>query len=75
MIGCEYACMFAMLGTKVTLIDARPRVLDFVDAEIAELLVARMRDMGITLRLGEAVADVRCETADRMREAPLRRGA
>ena len=65
-IGCEYACMFAMLGTKVTLIDARPRVLDFVDAEIAELLVARMRDLGITLRLGEAVAEVRCETADRI---------
>jgi len=65
-IGCEYACMFAMLGTKVTLIDARARVLDFADAEIAELLVARMRDHGITLRLGEEVAEVRCETPDRV---------
>src|SRR5439155_721450 len=65
-IGCEYACMFAMLGTKVTLVDARCRVLDFADAEIAELLVARMREHGITLRLGEEVAEVRRETPDRI---------
>ena len=65
-IGCEYACMFAMLGTKVTLVDARCRVLDFADAEIAELLVARMREHGITLRLGEEVAEVRRETTDRI---------
>ena len=65
-IGCEYACMFAMLGTKVTLVDARARVLDFADAEIAELLVARMREHGITLRLGEEVAEVRRETTDRI---------
>src|SRR5439155_12894948 len=65
-IGCEYACRFAVLGTKVTLVDARSRVLDFADVEIAELLVARMREHGITLRLGEEVAEVRRETADRI---------
>ncbi len=57
-IGCEYACMFAALGTKVTLMDTRPRVIDVADREIAELLVARMRDHGVTLRLGERVTDV-----------------
>ncbi len=65
-IGCEYACMFAVLGTKVTLVDTRPRVLDFADREIAELLVARMRDVGITLRLGEEVAAIRRESAHRV---------
>ncbi len=65
-IGCEYACMFAMLGTKVTLVDGRPRVLDFVDREISELLVARMREHGITLRLGEEVSAVRIETPARV---------
>jgi NAD(P) transhydrogenase len=60
-IGCEYACMFAVLGTKVTLVDTRSRVLDFADREIAELLVARMREHGVTLRLGEEVATVRHE--------------
>ena len=65
-IGCEYACMFAVLGTKVTLVDTRPRVLDFADREIAELLVARMREYGITLRLGEEVADIRIEGPTRV---------
>jgi NAD(P) transhydrogenase len=57
-IGCEYACMFAALGTKVTLLDGRARILDFADHEMSELLVTRMRDAGITLRLGEEVAGV-----------------
>jgi len=39
-IGCEYACMFAALGVKVTLVDARPDILPFLDGEI----VARLRD-------------------------------
>lgn len=60
-IGCEYACMFSALGTKVTLMDSRPWVLDFADREIAELLVARMRDDGITLRLGEQVERITLE--------------
>jgi NAD(P) transhydrogenase len=65
-VGCEYACMFAVLGTKVTLVDARPRVLDFADREIADLLVARMREQGITLRLGETVTSVRLEAPNRV---------
>jgi NAD(P) transhydrogenase len=65
-IGCEYACMFALLGIKVTLIDTRPRVLDLVDHEIADLLVARMREHRITLRLGEEVAAVRLEEPGRV---------
>jgi len=65
-IGCEYACMFAVLGAKVTLVDGRSRVLDFADREIAELLVARMRDLGITLRLGEEVAAVAIEAPERV---------
>jgi len=54
-IGCEYACMLAALGVKVTLVDARPRLLDFIDAEIIEALQYQMRQMRISLRLGEAV--------------------
>lgn len=65
-IGCEYACTFAALGTRVTLMDTRPRVIDVADREIAELLVARMRDQGITLRLGEQVARVDVEAAGRV---------
>jgi NAD(P) transhydrogenase len=64
-IGIEYASMFAALGVKVTLVDKRNRLLDFVDSEIAEALSYQMRGMGATLRLGEEVAQVRIDAAQR----------
>src|ERR1700683_1289474 len=57
-IGCEYASMFAALGVRVTLIDMRPRLLDFVAAEIVEGLVYNLREKGATLRLGEEVSSI-----------------
>ncbi|NOT02575.1 MAG: Si-specific NAD(P)(+) transhydrogenase [Phycisphaerales bacterium] len=57
-IGVEYACTLAALGTRVTLIDQRPRLLEFIDAEIAEALQYHVRQLGVRLCLGEAVADV-----------------
>lgn len=57
-IGLEYACMFAALGSKVTLVDARQRLLEFVDYEMVEALTYHMRDMGVAIRLGEAVSRV-----------------
>src|SRR5262249_51661059 len=32
-IGCEFACIFATLGVRVTLVDKRERLLPFVDRE------------------------------------------
>ena len=60
-IGSEYACMLAAVGVRVTLVDSRPRLLEFLDDEIAENLQFRMRDMGIRLKLGESVAQIRYE--------------
>jgi NAD(P) transhydrogenase len=57
-IGTEYACMMAALGVRVILTEARPVLMEFVDAEIIEALQYRMRMMGVTLRLGERVDDV-----------------
>jgi NAD(P) transhydrogenase len=57
-IGIEYASMFATLGTKVTLLDLRPTVLDFVDHEIIESLCYQLRQLGTVLRLGEKVVQV-----------------
>lgn len=54
-IGTEYGSMFAALGVDVTIIDARTRLLGFVDGEIIEHLQYQMRNMGVTLRLGEEV--------------------
>jgi NAD(P) transhydrogenase len=57
-IGIEYASMFAALGTKVTIVERRPQLLDFCDAEVVEGLRYHLRDLGVVFRLGEAVASV-----------------
>lgn len=54
-IGMEYASMFAALGVAVTLVDGRQRILDFIDSEIIESLIYRLRAMGVTFKLGETV--------------------
>jgi NAD(P) transhydrogenase len=58
-IGTEYASMLSLLGVKVTLIEGRSRLLDFVDAEITEALQYHLRQAGMTLRLGEKVVTIR----------------
>ena len=65
-IGCEYACIFAAMGTKVTLVDRRERLLRFMDAEIADMLAYHMRSMDITLRLGEAFECVKANGEPRI---------
>jgi len=57
-IGCEYATIFAALGVRVTVIDKRTRLLDFLDWEITDALAHHMRENRVTLRLGEEVAGV-----------------
>ena len=57
-IGLEYASMFAALGVKVTLLDQRPVLLDFVDREIIESLCFQLRQLGTVFRLGEKVVSV-----------------
>ncbi|MEE9284437.1 MAG: Si-specific NAD(P)(+) transhydrogenase [Dehalococcoidia bacterium] len=57
-IGVEYASVFAALDTKVTLVDQRHRILEFLDREILDALVYHLRQAGIILRLGEQVTEV-----------------
>ncbi|MGA2352395.1 MAG: Si-specific NAD(P)(+) transhydrogenase [Terracidiphilus sp.] len=57
-IGVEYACMFAVLGIRITLIEKRDRLLEFADREIIEALSYHLRDNRVTLRLGEEVQSV-----------------
>ncbi|GAC69052.1 Si-specific NAD(P)(+) transhydrogenase [Gordonia soli] len=57
-IGIEYASMFAALGSKVTVIEQRPSMLDFCDREIIESLQYQLRERGVTFRFGETVETV-----------------
>jgi NAD(P) transhydrogenase len=58
-IGLEYASMATALGVKVTVIDQRPAMLDFVDHEIVEALSYHMRQQEAVFRLGEKVTEIR----------------
>ena len=57
-IGVEYTCMFSALGVRVTLIERRPRLLEFADQEIIEALSYHLRDSRVTMRLNEEVDSV-----------------
>jgi NAD(P) transhydrogenase len=60
-IGCEYACIFAALGITVHLIDGRPRLLGFLDGEIAERLRLQMELLGVQFALGNHVIGVKTD--------------
>ena len=57
-VGCEYASIFAALGVTVTLVDAAPRLLPFMDAEISNLAATSFRDMGMRVLLEAGQASV-----------------
>ena len=57
-IGVEFASVFGALGTKVTVVDQRPRVLPFLDGEVGEALQSILRRHNVTFRLGERVVSV-----------------
>ncbi len=57
-IGCEYACTFAELGVRVTLVHPRERLLDFIDAECRDHLLRAMADEGIDIRLNTSITEV-----------------
>jgi NAD(P) transhydrogenase len=57
-IGIEYASMFAALGTKVTVVEQRDRMLEFCDLEVVEALKYHLRDLAVTFRFGETVSAV-----------------
>ena len=60
-IGVEYTCIFATLGVRVILVEKRPKLLDFADAEMVEALSYNLRDRRVTMRLGEEVQSVEAQ--------------
>ena len=72
-IGLEYASWFSVLGIEVTLVEARSKILGFVDQEIVESLKYHLRELGMTFRLGEMVSGVQVR-ADGAVETSLQSG-
>jgi len=58
-VGCEFACFFAAIGTEVTLIEMLPRLVPAEDDEIASALERELKKQKIALHLNTKVEDVR----------------
>lgn len=52
-IGCEYACIFRGLRTRVNLINTRSQLLSFLDDEIIDALSYHLRESGVIIRHNE----------------------
>ena len=58
-IGCEFACLFAELGTKVTVVEMLPSILPPIDRETSKVVAKRMTDMGVTIMTGTPLSDIK----------------
>jgi NAD(P) transhydrogenase len=57
-IGCEYASIFAALGTKCTIVEGRDSILGFLDHEINLLLTEQLKKLGIEMLFKREVVEV-----------------
>lgn len=62
-IGCEFACMAAMLGVKVTIVEMLDEILVLLDRDVRRVLRRRMEALGITILTGAPLEQI--EASDR----------
>ena len=58
-IGCEYACLFAALGVKVTLVEGKETLLPFLDHELSTALRASMQGLGISFAMPDGLESLK----------------
>lgn len=63
-IGCEFASMFAVFGSKVTLLQGPDRLLPREDPDVSDEVAAVLRAQGVDVRLGARAVAVRRESVD-----------
>jgi dihydrolipoamide dehydrogenase len=57
-IGCELACVYAAVGTKVTIVEALERIINTEDKWVSQLLEREFKKLGITVLTGQKVTAV-----------------
>ena len=60
-IGCEFACLFAELGTQVTVVEMLPSILPNLDKEISRTQTQYMKKAGITILTGTPMQDIKTD--------------
>jgi len=57
-IGCEMACIYAALGTKITIVEALTRLIPMEDAWVGQLLAKEFKKLGIDSLTDQKVTEV-----------------
>jgi NAD(P) transhydrogenase len=57
-IGCEYASIFAALGSKITIIEGRDQILGFLDSEVNQVLARQLAHLGCQILYKKEVVEV-----------------
>lgn len=57
-IGCEFACLFNALGSKVTVVEMMPSILPTQDAEVSRTLTQYMKKAGIEVLTGKPLEKI-----------------
>ena len=60
-IGCEFACLFAGLGTKVTIVEMLDSIMPNIDRETSRVVAAQMQKMGIEIMNGKPLGDLKAD--------------
>ena len=58
-IGCEFACLFAEMGTEVTIVEMLPSILPPIDREVGKTLAKIMESKGIKIMTGAPLGDIK----------------
>ncbi|MHB8917710.1 MAG: dihydrolipoyl dehydrogenase [Desulfocucumaceae bacterium] len=58
-IGCEFACIFSALGSKVTVVELMPTILPLMDKEVARLMQSLLKRQGISIKTKAKILEVR----------------
>lgn len=63
-IGCEYATIFATMGTKVYLVNDKEHILAFVDHEISTELVAQMQAANVEILFNKSIEEITATSSE-----------
>ncbi|GAB6158400.1 dihydrolipoyl dehydrogenase [Desulfotomaculum varum] len=57
-VGCEFACIFAEMGSQVTIAEAMPNILPMADRDVARQLQTLLKRRGINIKTGVKITGV-----------------
>jgi len=58
-IGCEFACMAAALGSKVIIVEMLDDILVVLDRDVRRVLKNKMKELGIKIMTGAPLTDIK----------------